>query len=467
MGLKEGVQIALFVLAWIPIGFLAGVTIFGIPTGLYDNTDFSIYNDAWNGCSNFRIQIEQNGYTPQTIESSMSVINRYNGSAILVIMGPVRDFTLDATLTIFQHLMAGGGVIIADDFGTANSSFLLLNQFLLNQSGSYADYIARLGVTGFLSFTKGVVMDLDSYYMSPRLPIIRDFSPSHPITAGVSELHLNNASALTPTSAIGFTGIAWTSSRAWSETDVDNATPTPDTNEWAGRLPIIGALDINGLGLGPGGRIVAISDPSIFINDMWDNFPGNRRLGENLINWITNGNTDIPIIFCEQLLEMPIVSGEFLFGSFMGRMLWASTNIFLAPVYPLMTAIGIKKYLPDMEKPEVKSVSEVFMRRGQTYFSERMTYYRTEGNYARVVKMLYRKLRRSMQKKYQWADYDKKKVWDLIQYKDPRVKEVNFFKTISRIEEISSRPNIKIRESEMMKLFFWMKNIQDKLIEAK
>ncbi|MHA1905965.1 MAG: DUF4350 domain-containing protein [Candidatus Thorarchaeota archaeon] len=466
MGWKEILQIGLFVLAWIPIGFLAGVTVLGVPPTLYDSTDFSIYNDNWNGCSNYRVWIEQNGYDAQTIESTMSVINRFNGSAVLVIMGPVKDFSIDATLTIFQHLMAGGGVIIADDFGTANSSFLLLNDYLLSQTG-YSDFLNALGVRGFVSFTKGVVMDLDSYYVSPRLPIIRDFNPSHPITAGVNELHLNNASALTPTCAIGATGIAWTSSRAWSENDTRSATPTPDPYEYAGRLPVIGALDIGGISPGIGGRLVAISDPSIFINEMWDQFAGNRRLSQNLIDWITNGDTDVPIVFCEQLLEIPIASGEFWFGNFMGRMLWASTNIILAPVYPLMTAIGIKKYLPDMKKPEMKSVSEVFMRRGQTYFSERMTYYRTEGNYARVVKMLYRKLRRSMQKKYQWTDYDKKKVWDLIQYKDSKIKEVSFFKTIGRIEEISSKPNTKIRESEMMKLFFWMKNLQDKLVEAK
>jgi len=466
MGWKEGLQIGLFVLAWIPITVLAGATVLGIPPNLYDQTDFSIYNTSWSGCSDFRIQIEQDNFTAQSIESSMSVISRYNGSAVLVIMGPVRDFTIDATLTVFQHLMAGGSVIIADDFGTANSSFVLLNNFLLGQAGSQA-YLSGINVTGFLSFTKGVVMDLDSYYSSPRLPIIRDFHPSHPITAGVTDLHLNNASAITPTSAMGYAGIAWTTPRSWSETNLSSTTPSPDSYEWSGSLPVIGAIDMSSVGFGNGGKLVAISDPSIFINDMWQNFEGNRQLGRNLINWVTDGDTEIPIVFCEQLIAIPLTSGEFFFGAFMGRMLWASTNILLAPVYPLMTAIGLKKYLPDMKKPEMKSVSEVFMRRGQTYFSERMTYYRTEGNYARVVKMLYRKLRRSMRNKYQWTDYDSKKVWELIRYKDPKVKQTDFFKIIERIEEISSKPSTKIRESEMMKLFFWMKNIQDKLIEAK
>ncbi len=462
MGWKEALQITLFVLAWIPIGYL-GVTTAANINQQYQY-DFSIYNTNWNGCSEFRIMIEQNGYQAMSIQSSMSVISRYGGNATLVILGPVRDFSIDATLTLLQFLDAGGSVILADDFGTANSSFVWLNDYLLGLLASGSPYLQY--VDGFLSFTKGIVMDLDSYYESPRLPVIRDFAP-HPLFNGVTSITLNNASAITPTCILGATGIAWTTERAWSEHNINdtNPTPNPEEGEYAGRLPVMGILD-SSYGIPLAGRMIAISDPSIFINEMINEFAGNRRFAENLINWATRGNPDIPIIFCEQLLATPIVSAEFFFGGYMSRMLWASTNIFLAPIYPLMTAVGIKKYLPDMKKPEVKSVSEVFMRRGQTYFSERMTYYRTEGNYARVVKMIYRKLRRGLRKKYQWSDYKSQKVWDLIRYKDPSIREADFYKTIQRIEEISSKPNMKIRESEMMKLFFWMKNIQDKLVET-
>ncbi|MGQ4912664.1 MAG: hypothetical protein ACP6KW_10885, partial [Candidatus Thorarchaeota archaeon] len=135
-------------------------------------------------------------------------------------------------------------------------------------------------------------------------------------------------------------------------------------------------------------------------------------------------------------------------------------------LYPLVTALGIRKYLPELKKPEVKSVSDVFLRRGQTYFGERMTYYRTEGNYARVVKMLYRKMRRGLRKKQQWTDYDPRKVWELMRYKDPSLKEAEFFRTIKRIEEISSNQHMKIKESEMMELFFFMRNIQSQLIDT-
>ncbi|MFW9800899.1 MAG: hypothetical protein ACFFD9_10710, partial [Candidatus Thorarchaeota archaeon] len=74
---------------------------------------------------------------------------------------------------------------------------------------------------------------------------------------------------------------------------------------------------------------------------------------------------------------------------------------------------------------------------------------------------------RDLAKKHQWTEYDARKMWDLIRYKDPSLKEDDFFKTIARIEEISSKPDITIKEAEMMNLFFWMRNIQSQLIEMK
>ncbi len=460
MGVKEALQITLFILSWVPIGFLV-VT----PLLPYDSSfthDFSIYNTEWNGMSDFREQIESDGYTTQTIQSSMSVITRTNGSGVLFIVGPVRDFSID-TLTIFNHLMAGGSVVIADDFGTANSSLALLNTFF-GGFGGLESQLQGAGVTGILSFADGVLLDLDSYDRSPKLPVITDLRP-HPLTQGVTNIHLNNATAITPTSVLGALGIAWTTNRAWCDRNVTLENPSPDGNELNGSLPVIGALDMSSVGTS-GGKLIAISDPSIFINDMYDRFAGNRQLASNIVDWCTDGNTSIPIVFCEQLLATPILSGEFLFGSFMGRIFWASTSFFLAPAYPLMTAIGIKKYLPDIQNPEVRSVSEVFLRKGRTYFSERMSYYRSEGNYARVVKMLYRRLRRETRRKYQWTEFKTDQVWELMKYKDSKLKEQEFFKVIDRIEEISQKQDMRIKEGEMMSLFFFMRNIQNKLIES-
>ncbi|MFQ5833015.1 MAG: DUF4350 domain-containing protein [Candidatus Thorarchaeota archaeon] len=450
MGWKEYVQVLLFILAWVPVGMLAGMSVLGVEE-VYAQ-DFSIYNRGVNGTSDFRDAIESAGYEVYSIQSSMGTLSRYGGNATLVIMGPVVDFSVDVILVIFQHLLAGGGVVIADDFGTANNSFFFLNTYLQQMVQ------LPMNVSGILNFAGGVLYDLDSYDKNPRLPIVRDFT-SHDITQGVSELYLNYASAIHPTSLAGLQGVAWTTTRAWCESDIDDPNPWPNATELAGRLPVASAID---LGIG---RLVALSDPSMFKNDMIG-LGSNLRFGLNIIDWLT-GTNHSTVIFCESLLEVPWNSPEFFFGLYLGRALWLSTLPYLAPLFPLVTILGIRKYLPDAKKPQVKSVSEVFLRRGQTYFGERMSYYRTEGNYGRVVKMLYRRLRRDLAKKHQWTEYDARKMWDLIRYKDSSLKEDDFFKTIARIEEISSKPDIKIKEAEMMNLFFWMRNIQSQLIEMK
>jgi hypothetical protein len=463
MGWKEILQVCLFLMTWVPVTLLAGYTLLGFQP-VYTQ-DFSIYNESWNGLSQYKGAIEDTGRDVYSIQASMSVVTRENGSAVLMIVGPVRDFSLDVTLVIYSHLLAGGGVLIADDFGSANSSLAILN-YLMSQvlpSG------LPVNVSGFLSFAKGVIYDLDSYdpAKDPRLPIIKDFhsligADGGALTRGVNELHLNWASAINPYCLLGFGGIAWTTPRTWCETDIYNQTPAPDSYEWNGSLPVAGAIEIPS-----GGRLVAVSDPSIFTNDMYGRFPDNQRFASNIIDWLSHSNASRPVLFCEELLAVPWNSAEFFFGLYLGRALWLSSLPYLSALYPVLTAVGIKKYLPELKKPEVKSVSDVFLRRGQTYFSERMAYYRTEGNYARVVKMLHRKLKRGLRKQQHMTEYSSKALWELMHDKDSKLRESEFMATLKRIEEISADPHIKIKESEMMELFFFMRNIQSLLIDIK
>ncbi|MHA1944227.1 MAG: hypothetical protein ACW96M_07515, partial [Candidatus Thorarchaeota archaeon] len=119
MGWKEYGQVILFILSWMPVTVLAVGPIFG-QTSQY-NYDFSIYNEGDFGLSQFSSSIADTGRETLSIQASMSVASRYNGSAVIAIMGPVRDFTLDATVVLFTHLMTGGSVLIADDFGSANT----------------------------------------------------------------------------------------------------------------------------------------------------------------------------------------------------------------------------------------------------------------------------------------------------------------------------------------------------------
>lgn len=471
MGWKEILQVALFLLAWVPVGILAGYTLLGAEPAY--TQDFSIYNDDWNGLSQFRTSIEETRDV-YSIQASMSVVTRENGSAVIMIIGPVRDFSLDITLVIYTHLLLGGGVLIADDFGSANSSLSLLNYLM---SGIMPNSPLGNQTEGILSFTSGVLLDLESYdpIKEPRLPIITDFTNPYGfrvdgglLTQNVNELHLNYASTISPYSLMGQAGIAWSTVRSWCETNITDDEPEYNPEyEWCGPLPVAGALDFSTEDNPNGGRIVAVSDPSIFTNDMHERFPDNRQFAANIVDWLSHSDTSQPILFCEELLAVPPNSSEFFFGLYLGRVLWISSLPYISALYPLLTAIGIKKYLPELKKPEVKSVSDVFLRRGQTYFGERMSYYRTEGNYARVVKVLYRKLKRGLRKQQQMTEFSGKKLWELIQHVDPKQKETEFFNIISRIEEISANPHENVKESEMMELFFFMRSIESLLVDTR
>ncbi len=54
-----------------------------------------------------------------------------------------------------------------------------------------------------------------------------------------------------------------------------------------------------------------------------------------------------------------------------------------------------------------------------------------------------------------------------MKYKDSTLKKAEFFALIDRIEEISADPNLKIKESEMMEIFFFLRNIQALLIDIR
>ena len=88
--------------------FLATIVpfaLFSTPLGSIENTSFSIYNEGWNGLSEFKDIIEEkfpedndeDGYPDsiKTIVSSINAVNRLeNETGILVITGPAVHFFL-------------------------------------------------------------------------------------------------------------------------------------------------------------------------------------------------------------------------------------------------------------------------------------------------------------------------------------------------------------------------------------
>lgn len=99
-------------------------------------TNFSIYNEEWNGASEFMEifkEPEYGGANISTIVGSSNVLNRLNateGNSSLVILGPAVHYDFSEALAILLYAINGGRVLIADDFGTANDILGVLSIFL-------------------------------------------------------------------------------------------------------------------------------------------------------------------------------------------------------------------------------------------------------------------------------------------------------------------------------------------------
>ncbi|MFX0122960.1 MAG: hypothetical protein ACFFAE_04925 [Candidatus Hodarchaeota archaeon] len=96
-------------------------------------TNFSIYNEGWNGASEFKEMFNESGGEISTIVGSSNILNRLNTTeenGSLIILGPAIHYDFSEALAILLYAINGGRVLIADDFGTANDILSVLSIFL-------------------------------------------------------------------------------------------------------------------------------------------------------------------------------------------------------------------------------------------------------------------------------------------------------------------------------------------------
>ncbi len=195
--------------------------------------DYDVQSHAWNGLADFRALAAGAGYT---VEAATDVAWES--------LGPERDvlFLLYPTtevepVQLGAFIRAGGRVLIADDFGRADAA------------------LARLGLLRRPAHT----IRARRWDGNPNLPIAEPRAAAHALARDVRELVTNHPSVLSAEGGdivFGFSG--------------------GDAVVVAGDL---GA-----------GRYVALSDPSVLINDMLA-FDGNLAFALNLIRWLRPGGS--------------------------------------------------------------------------------------------------------------------------------------------------------------------------------
>jgi len=249
-----------------------GLTILSLVSPvLSSSADFSIFNAGWNGTSDLAVSTYRAGkFTPsfelrstgsdvEFIHFGFEEIELDPVSEAMVIIGPTKEFSSSEGALMGEFVRAGGRLLLADDFGSANS--------LLEAMNASCRFLGKL------------VIDL-SFEKSPEFPICFDISPDA-LTTNVTSLQLNCAASIT----VGGSSetLARTTVASWSDTDGDRM---QDFGEPSGPFVILAREHLGS------GEIVLLSDPSVLINGMRSHLD-NELLSSNLVSVISEGRSGV------------------------------------------------------------------------------------------------------------------------------------------------------------------------------
>ncbi len=203
---------------------------------LKTSAEFSMFNTRWDGCAKFAELLHQKGEIVPLMYPYNSVkVSNLDGA--LIIVGPDVEFSGFEAEEVKRFLENGGTVFVADDFGTANTLLDLL------------------GVN--VKFSESPLNDI-FYTVSGDFPVVVRIKESS-LSLNTDKVTLN-----IPSAVIGSEGEIFSSK-------------VSVVGKSMGSFPILAEIRYGN------GRIILLSDPSILINDMFDE---NKKFIENLITYI-------------------------------------------------------------------------------------------------------------------------------------------------------------------------------------
>jgi len=451
--LSGAIFIALLFLAWSPI-FLPIVD-----QGM-NNKNNSIYNEEWNGWSEFALALMDEDYDVMSIQSSISTIDQLDPTKqiILVIGGPNVFYNPTSEVPYFLTAFRKNfSMFVAEDHGTAET--LLFETFVASMVTS---------PTPLTLFAKGVLNDNASYWKDPTFPVIKNFPDAGILTNNVEEVCLSSSGGFlggTLFGQLGWDFLGGTSAKySWLDTDDDGMyDPDIDTfrilpsmasvlKEQESMVSVLGDILEMGLQLGGysqtvfGYKELALNEPIIINNEStthsnrmfvsadasWlDNeltTAGSRiitvdgvqqtiggfdnlQLGLNVIEYLACGREaeDCIVVFDEAHIRPELgyteISSAASFGATQGYVNWLSTNPILGLVYPLFALQTLRKWLPkegDKKKVQLRDLEEEERRqsmlqfRSSSFFAQKINWYRQHNKFRQALIQLYRRLERKV-----------------------------------------------------------------------
>ncbi|MFX0080206.1 MAG: hypothetical protein ACFE94_00480 [Candidatus Hodarchaeota archaeon] len=480
---KQALFIIIFIFAFIPL--LSPI----IDQG--ENTQhFSVYNNRWNGCSDLKKIIENEGYEVMTVQSSLSATERLDKSILLILMGPNQFYDPIFEVPYFIEFFNGtNALLICHDHGSTST---LLWEILV--ASVFAPEI-QVPVT---IFPNGILRDNASYDTTPEFPVIQSFN-SHPTTETpylINKIVLSRASCATGGEFITYFGwdpIGATTDYAFIDkngnkkydegTDdlnlgfmsiLDLGFPFPDTFPLGGySQQVFLAKDLGNL------RLFVSADASVFNNELINEIGyDNEEFAINIIEWLTYENDpgdtrtkeDWVIVFDEAHIRPEIsrdLTSAGIYGFIMQYIIHLSTNPITSWIYPLLAYYTLRRYLPRKDKKEEeKKIAEEEEKkeerarfRTSSFFAQKIEEFKDKSKYGEALKLLYRRLERKLHSQMRGQKITSSNVVDFVIAKDPSTTKLKIKRLTKFMDIIISikEGKYKIRDEEdFEEIFFEM-----------
>jgi len=214
---------------------VSGALIFAASTS---TVAFGTYNPSWDGASDLRSEADAVDVESEIVYNTSSYTSTPANDTLALILSPESSYSSSDTERIASFVRNGGTVLIAEDTGNYSN-----------------DVLAAIGAD--IRFDKRMLRDERNNYRSPAMPVASNVS-DHPLTTDVDRLTFNYGTAVRPNNS---TVLVSSSGYAYLDT---NRNSELDDDESLGTYPVAAVESVGD------GRVIAVSDPSIFINTMLD-----------------------------------------------------------------------------------------------------------------------------------------------------------------------------------------------------
>jgi hypothetical protein len=208
------------------------------------------FNRAWDGTSDLRMEAATYGTDITLVMNTDQYETASPNGSVALVLSPSRPYERVDRQQLAAFVRNGGTLVVAEDFGPQGNT-------LLSSVGASARFDGR------------PVRDERYNFRDPDMPVAANATETR-VTDQRTELTLNHGTAVDANEST----VALTTSRvAYLD---ENLNDELDRNETIGALPVV---TIERVGAG---RVVAVGDPSVFLNAMLDR-PGNAAFTRSLL----------------------------------------------------------------------------------------------------------------------------------------------------------------------------------------